>query len=165
MEILRAASAYLNLEWDGHHMRHHYTIGLMLLALLLAGCVGGTSSADPGTAPADNETTGETAEDASGVTVTYTASGFSPERVTIEQGETVTWVNEGGPGMWVATDVHPSHSEYDGTSLRQHCQDGSSDTFDACQTTQEYSFTFEKNGTFPYHNHRQAGHVGTVVVE
>lgn len=137
---------------------HHHAIGLLLSALLLAGCVGGTSTQEQGPSPS-------TAGNTSGATVTYTASGFSPQTVTIQQGETVTWVNEGGPGMWVASDIHPTHSEYDGTSLRQHCQDGSSDTFDACGVQQRYSFTFEKNGTFRYHNHRQAGHAGTVIVE
>jgi len=142
-------------------MEHHHAIGLMLLALLLAGCVGGSSTSDQETSPSTKGTT----EAGSGATVTYTTSGFSPEQVTIEQGETVTWVNEGGPGMWVASDVHPSHSEYDGTSTQQHCQDGSSDTFDSCSAQERYSFTFEKTGTFRYHNHQQAGHVGTVVVE
>lgn len=65
--------------------------------------------------------------------------------------------------MWVASAVHPTHSQYDGTSQNQHCPGGS--TFDQCGTGSTYSFTFEKTGEFGYHNHALAGHRGTVVVQ
>jgi len=143
-------------------MRTTYLATALILVVLTAGCTG-TGSADQAgdTQPSETNSPGENADNV----IRYTADGFTPDTITIQQGETVTWVNEGGPGMWVASDVHPSHSEYDGTSTQQHCQDGSSDTFDSCSAQERYSFTFEKTGTFRYHNHQQAGHVGTVVVE
>ncbi|MCJ7479138.1 MAG: cell wall-binding repeat-containing protein [Candidatus Nanohaloarchaeota archaeon QJJ-7] len=96
--------------------------------------------------------------------VTYSSEGFSPKTVTIEEGETVTWESQ-GPSMWVAVDQHPTHTQYDGTNVDQHCDDGESDTFDSCQSRQTYSFEFEKTGTWDYHNHLSASHKGTVVVE
>lgn len=104
------------------------------------------------------------------VLVTLTDSGFSPASVTVRAGDTVRFVNQSSRGMWVATDEHPTHTEYDGTSTREHCVDGrtTNDTFDQCQQTPAGSFwdyTFEKRGTFGFHNHVGASHTGTVVVE
>lgn len=102
--------------------------------------------------------------DASGDNVVqYSSSGFSPETMRIERGETVTWQSSGS-SMWVAVDQHPTHAQYDGTSLQEHCNNGG-DVFDQCGTGNTYSFTFEKTGEWNYHNHRQAGHTGTVIVE
>src|SRR5690242_16140607 len=42
-------------------------------------------------------------------TVTMTASGFSPATVTIGKGGTVTFVNQSGEDMWVASNPHPVH--------------------------------------------------------
>jgi plastocyanin len=111
--------------------------------------------------------TSETEEtDSSGDnTVTYTDSGFEPREITVERGEDVTWINEASTDMWVASDDHPTHTRYDGTSLRQHCEDGESDTFDQCSSGDSYEFEFEKTGVFGYHNHEAAGDTGAVVVE
>jgi plastocyanin len=98
-------------------------------------------------------------------TVTYNGSGFSPNEVTIKKGGTVTWVNSSGGEMWVASAQHPTHTIYDGTSLSQHCVDGQSDTFDQCAgETGNYSFTFDKAGTWGYHNHLNASVFGKVIV-
>lgn len=97
--------------------------------------------------------------------VRYTDSGFEPSEITVEQGEDVTWIDESNNPMWVASDQHPSHTQYDGTSLNQHCEDGESDTFDQCSEGEEYEYRFEKAGTWEYHNHEFAAHGGTVVVE
>jgi len=104
------------------------------------------------------------------VLVTLTDSGFSPASVTVRAGDTVRFVNQSSRGMWVATDEHPTHTEYDGTSTREHCADGrtTNDTFDQCQQALAGSFweyTFEKRGTFGFHNHVGASSIGAVVVE
>lgn len=98
--------------------------------------------------------------------VTYTNDGFSPQTIEIEQGETVTWESE-GPDMWVASDVHPTHTNYAGTSRSEHCGDDSTEDvrFDSCEGVDEYSFTFTKTGEWGYHNHLLYSHSGTVVVE
>jgi len=101
--------------------------------------------------------------------VTLTDEGFTPETVTVSRGETVRFVNQSARGMWVGSDDHPTHTEYDGTTTREHCADGvnTTGTFDQCASAPAGSFweyTFEKSGTFGYHNHTGASHTGTVVV-
>jgi len=102
-----------------------------------------------------------------GVTVVrYTSNGFTPSSVTISAGDTIRFVNESDRGMWVGSAMHPTHEVYDGTSLSDHCGDGPSSTsFDQCESGEEYVFTFEKTGSWGYHNHVRASHFGTIVVE
>lgn len=102
--------------------------------------------------------------------VTLTDSGFSPATVTVRAGETVRFVNQSSRGMWIGADEHPTHTEYDGTSTREHCADGlnTNDSFDQCQQAASGSFweyTFKKPGTFGFHNHVGASSIGTVIVE
>ena len=104
------------------------------------------------------------------VTVTYGDSGFNPASISIAAGDTVRFVNNSSHGMWVASDEHPTHTEYDGTNTREHCANGAatSGTFDQCAATEAgstYSFTFPKAGTFEYHNHARASDAGTIVVK
>ncbi|MEK7612921.1 MAG: plastocyanin/azurin family copper-binding protein [Patescibacteria group bacterium] len=96
--------------------------------------------------------------------ITYGDSGFSPAEVTIKKGGTVTWTNEGGGSMWVASAQHPTHTVYSGTALSQHCPDAANTTFDQCKTGTTYSFTFDKAGTWAYHNHSNASNFGRVIV-
>jgi plastocyanin len=90
--------------------------------------------------------------------------GFFPTEVTIKKGGTVTWSNQGGDEMWVATAPHPAHTGYSGTSLQQHCPDTAGNAFDQCSDGPTYTFKFDKAGTFPYHNHSNATKFGRVVV-
>lgn len=80
--------------------------------------------------------------------VTATSNVFTPETVTINQGETVTWSNGGG--------THNVHFE-DGSFDQPAAPSGSAWTV---------SRTFNQAGTFTYYceQHRSLGMVGTVVV-
>lgn len=97
--------------------------------------------------------------------VIYTANGYEPSTLTIKAGETVTFKNESGQSMWTASNVHPSHTLYDGQNLDAHCPDTAGTAFDQCATGDEYSFTFTKAGSWGYHNHISSNHMGTIVVE
>lgn len=99
--------------------------------------------------------------------VYLTDSGFRPSTLTIEQGETVTWLNSASQEMWVASDRHPTHTDYDGSTLNEHCQNGDQNTaaFDQCSAGDRFSFTFEKTGEWGYHNHENAGQTGKIIVE
>ncbi|MEX1014656.1 MAG: hypothetical protein WDZ80_05855 [Candidatus Paceibacterota bacterium] len=100
--------------------------------------------------------------------VTYTDSGFSPNEITIEEGGVVTFVNESSKDMWVASDLHPTHENYSGTSLQEHCSDEGVTSFDACgrfSTGDSWSFTFGQPGEWSYHNHSSASDTGVVIVE
>jgi len=102
--------------------------------------------------------------------ISYTNSGFSPKAVTVSQGTTVTWVNNSSGTMWVASNNHPTHTSYDGTSQSQHCVNGAPDSaqvFDECTAIPQggsFSFTFTKAGTWGFHNHMHESDQGTVVV-
>ncbi len=145
-------------------MRTAATVAVLALAVLLAGCTGQQPQpgADAGGDGADavscDQVSGETH------TVTYASSGFSPRQLTVQRCDTVVWESQ-GPDMWVGSDDHPVHAGYDGTSLRQHCSSGSSDTFDQCSRGDTYRFMFTKTGEWGYHNHVNSVHTGTVVVE
>ncbi|MDB5265259.1 MAG: Plastocyanin [Parcubacteria group bacterium] len=100
------------------------------------------------------------------VTVAYTDQGFSPKNVSVSVGDTVHFVNQSASKMWVASNEHPTHTEYDGTNLQQHCATGGS--FDECKavaTGGTYDFTLTKAGTFDFHNHVRASDTGTIVVK
>jgi len=98
-------------------------------------------------------------------TVIYAKQGFSPETVKIKAGQSVTFVNQSGGRMWVASDPHPTHEKYSGTTRSEHCSDSDGDTFDQCASGDSYTFTFTKKGTWKYHNHALSGDTGTVIVE
>lgn len=102
--------------------------------------------------------------------ITLTNSGFSPASVTVARGETVRFINDSSRGMWVGADEHPTHTEYDGTSTREHCANGTNTgtSFDQCASIEKgefWDYTFEKTGTFGFHNHVGASNTGTVVVQ
>lgn len=101
------------------------------------------------------------------VTVNYTNQGFSPSSVNIPNGGTVTFVNQSSESMWVASNPHPVHTGYDGTSASQHCAAGYSGAapFDQCTAGNSFTFTFNKSGTWGYHNHADHAMTGTVLVQ
>jgi len=100
--------------------------------------------------------------------VTYTDSGYSPSTITIKKGGTVTFKNQSSRSMWTASGVHPTHRVYSGTSLDEHCPDTAGTAFDACKgylPGESWSFTFNKTGTWKYHDHLNPSDRGTIVVE
>lgn len=131
-----------------------------------------TTSPNPATTT-DNATTSSTTPStgASGdnapmtATVIYSAQGFTPATVTVPIGGTVKWINQSGTSMWVATNEHPSHTIYAGTTRQQHCPDANNTAFDQCAPGNEYSFTFSKAGSWKYHDHMNAIRGGTVIVK
>lgn len=102
-----------------------------------------------------------------GAVVRYTASGFVPASIVVRPGESVSFVNETSGRMWVASDEHPTHTEYGNTDRATHCADtyAGPAPFDQCEAGQSYTFIFTKPGTFEYHNHAAAQFGGTVTVQ
>ena len=103
----------------------------------------------------------------SDATVVYTEQGFSPKSIAVTLGTTVTFTNQSSEGMWVASAAHPTHTMYSGTSLSQHCPDTTNSAFDACAAVAPdglFSFTFNKEGTWKYHDHADASQTGIVIV-
>ena len=99
--------------------------------------------------------------------VTLNASGFSPSTITISKGTKVTWINAGTGSMWVASDLHPNHTQYDNTQRSEHCAAGYTRPipFDECKDVKSYNFTFNQTGTWKYHNHLNPTQTGVIVVK
>lgn len=86
-------------------------------------------------------------------TITLTDSGYSPTSLTIDAGETVTFVNNSSGKMWTASASHPTHTDYPAFDEKSAADHG-----------QSWSFTFTKAGTWKYHNHLNPSQFGTVKV-
>lgn len=87
-------------------------------------------------------------------TVTYTDSGFSPSTLTVKKGDTVTFKNNASDDMWVASNPHPTHTDYPGFDVKRKMAPG-----------EIYQFTFTKTGSWGYHNHTNPSERGTIVVQ
>ena len=85
--------------------------------------------------------------------VTYTDTGFAPKTAAVKTGSTVTFVNESSGGMWVASDVHPTHQLLPGFDQKSSVASGGT-----------YEYTFTRIGTWTYHNHQNPTDQATVVV-
>src|SRR5688572_2163589 len=78
--------------------------------------------------------------------VSITAGGtFSPATITVKKGTTVTWTNAGSAKVWIASDPHPVHNGYPGFDSGTDLSAGES-----------FSFTFDRPGSWGYHNHLNA---------
>ncbi len=85
--------------------------------------------------------------------VTLTTSGYSPASLTVKVGEEITFINKSGKSAAVNSDPHPVHSVYPPLNLGGF-KDG-----------ETLTFTFDKAGTYGYHNHLNTAQRGTIVVE
>lgn len=124
-------------------------ISLGIILLLAAGCSNQNNNVIQPSVNNDN-------------TIEITASGFNPSTLTINAGETVTWINKNPFQAWPASAVHPTHKNYPETG---GCI-GSK--FDACKNLKQgeaYSFIFNQIGTWKYHDHLSPGNTGTIIVE
>ncbi|MDP3900920.1 MAG: cupredoxin domain-containing protein [bacterium] len=100
--------------------------------------------------------------------VVFTDNGYSPNVLQVRVGDKVVFRNETSGSFWPASAMHPTHMVYSGTSLSEHCPDVASTAFDACEGLpegSEWSFTFEKAGSWKYHDHLRPSMTGTIVVQ
>lgn len=100
--------------------------------------------------------------------IRITSAGFIPSVITIKRGDRVTWTNEGTSAAWPASAVHPSHTVYPGSGITKCGTAQESMIFDACRgRAQEatYTFTFNEEGSWRYHDHLAPTRTGTVVVQ
>ena len=87
------------------------------------------------------------------VHVSLTDSGYSPETVNVNVGDSVIFTNNSQDRMWTASDPYPTNTGYPGFDEKSAAVSGKS-----------YTFTFNKVGTWPYHNQLNTADTGTVVV-
>lgn len=108
------------------------------------------SAHSPQTANSGGSSTSNDPSTAADVEIIYSQDGFSPSAMSIKVGDTVRWVNQSGDEMWVASDDHPEHTDYLG--------------FDQEGVGNSYQFTFDRSGTWGYHNHARHIHEATITV-
>lgn len=92
-------------------------------------------------------------QDLNPLTVEYTDDGYIPNILEIKKGDNVTFINKSSRSMWVASDNHPTHTIYP-----EFDQKGLS------TLGETFTFTFEKSGTWEYHDHLNPRANGSVVV-
>lgn len=92
-------------------------------------------------------------ESATPVIVEIGGDGFSPTSITIKKGTTVTFMNEGSTSHWPASDPHPTHTIYPEFQAPSEIKPGAS-----------WSFTFDKVGSWRYHDHLNSGEKALIIV-
>jgi len=102
------------------------------------------------------------------VIIKITNKGFEPKEVEITKGTKVTWVNESSNPSWPASDVHPTHEVYPGSSIRKCGTPEQDKIFDACRgiaPRESWSFVFNEVGEWYYHDHLNPSFKGEIVVK
>jgi plastocyanin len=87
------------------------------------------------------------------VVVKVTKNGFEPPKVNIKKGGRVVWLNETSAYVWPASDPHPTHEIY-----------GGFDPEEPFQIDEVWAFTFNKAGSWKYHDHLNPGNTGVIDV-
>lgn len=87
-------------------------------------------------------------------TISFTNSCYSPDTITIANGDTIKFSNNSNKDMWPASDNHPSHTIYPEFDAGQSIAPGGS-----------YSFTFTKTGTWGFHDHNKPNCDGVITVK
>lgn len=121
-------------------------IGIIILVLLI-----GVGFIVSRTAPQITESTTQKVSASSEATLT--SAGFSPQSLTVKAGSTITWINKSGADATVNSSPHPSHTDYPPLNLGIFPDGGM------------LSLTFDKAGTYKYHNHLNPSQIGTIVVQ
>jgi plastocyanin len=126
--------------------------GLVLIGVILAVAVLANNSSKK---PALTPTVTNTVAAVPAGKVTVTASGFSPAIIKVKKGQAVTWTNQDSQPHQIATDPYPLEN-----GLAGFVEDGPLLKGDS------YAFSFNKTGTFTYHDHLNPLVLkGTVIVQ
>ncbi|XKT74459.1 MAG: hypothetical protein ACJKTH_03830 [Patescibacteria group bacterium UBA2163] len=86
-------------------------------------------------------------------TVVLKDSGFSPKKLVIDSGDTVTFLNKSSHSLWVASDNHPLHEIYSEFDVGRPIKPG-----------ERWEFTFKKDGVWWYHDHLRPYFRGQILV-
>lgn len=86
-------------------------------------------------------------------TIELRGGGFYPGELSITKGDKVRFVNKREQSFWPASDPHPTHDIYHGFDSKKPIDAGKS-----------WSFKFNKEGIFKYHDHLFPSLKGTIMV-
>lgn len=149
------------------------------LLLLMVGCTPQAPPAVPTPAPAAPPTTEPAAVEelpvveapatsGNSYTIEITPTGFNPKTLIIKVGDAVTFVNRDTVLHWPASNVHPVHNTYPGSSIKKCGTSEEKNIFDACkglEEGEEFTFTFNSVGTWPFHDHLHVSKAGVIIVK
>lgn len=85
--------------------------------------------------------------------IILTDEGFEPSEITIEVGDTVTFINKLESDFWPASDIHPTHEIYSEFDPQEPLPPGS-----------KWSFTFSEVGEWDFHDHLAPLYIGVIEV-
>jgi len=113
------------------------------------------------------ESSGNNSENSKTWTVKITNSGFEPQKLEINNGDSITLINERTNPSWPASNMHPTHIIYPGSDIKK-CETSEKDgIFDSCRGLEKgesWTFKFTQKGSWGYHDHLDSGERGTIVV-
>jgi plastocyanin len=87
------------------------------------------------------------------VNIVLTESGYEPSDIVIEKGTTVTFTTTANRQHWPASSLHPTHNEYP-----------EFDPLEPVAADQSWSFTFDEEGVWSYHDHLRSYFTGKIEV-
>ena len=90
-------------------MRYHSV--LVAMTVLALGCGGGSDSTQTGGTPTTPTPPNPGTPPVSTTTITITAAGVSPQRITVSPGTRVTFVNSDSRNHEMNSDPHPTHGD------------------------------------------------------
>ncbi|MBI5457506.1 hypothetical protein HY971_02150 [Candidatus Kaiserbacteria bacterium] len=146
--------------------------GLLALTLLLGGgyllSQGTRSSAPTFQEPAEPSGRGvvgneKTSNDPFDIVIPYTDEGYATTSITVKSGTRVRFLNQSGEETWPASGIHPTHTLYP-EKEKADCLGSSFDSCAALKTGEFFDFTFNYTGTWSFHDHLHAYHIGSIVV-
>ncbi|MFZ2522235.1 MAG: cupredoxin domain-containing protein [Minisyncoccia bacterium] len=79
--------------------------------------------------------------------------GFSPNELTINQGDTVVFTTSLNKDFWPASDLHPTHGVYSDFDPKK-----------PIKSSESWSFKFDKAGKWGFHDHLNDLSIGFIVV-
>lgn len=88
------------------------------------------------------------------VEVDFDGAQFTPKSVNIKVNDWVFFKNKSSADVWVASNPHPTHTDYPGFDAKQSIAPGG-----------QFKFQFTKAGSWGYHDHLNPVVGGTVVVK
>lgn len=86
-------------------------------------------------------------------TIELREDGFYPKEFTIKKGDTITFTSSRQKPFWPASNLHPTHEIYPEFDPKHPIELGES-----------WSFRFEKEGEWRYHDHLFPNYAGSIVV-
>jgi plastocyanin len=153
-------------------MKTSYIVIAVVIALVVIGGVlmlqSGNTSQSPSLGQEENMTPPLGVQPRPFLMVLYSDEGYSPKELKIKKGETVTFQNESSQPMWTASAIHPNHTVYPGTDIKNCGSAPMGMMFDSCVGTSmgsSWMFQFSEAGSWGYHNHLRPTHTGKIIVE